>query len=685
MGAVTVTQNNFNGGELSPLMGARTDQVRYANGCKKLKNMVVLPHGPVARRPGFQYAGECYYHDKKVRLIPFSFNADQTYVLEFGHRYFRIWKDGGLIVNYTGHAVEKRTPWSSDMLASLSFCQSADVLFVACEYCAPIKISRKSHMEWYLQDVMFGSRMQPPMSLIAKAKGESVREYSYVVTAIDPFTREESEPCVAVTVQGPETISVDSSITLTWNSENKNAIFAIYKCWNESDKYGFVGHASSRRWVDRGSTPDFSEGFPIHRYVFNSAVKYPSVVQFYQQRLCFAASKNQPQTVWMSRSGSYNNFNISDPLRDDDSIEATIAAERVNKIEWMIPGRKLIVGTAGSEWSLGGSDNKVITPSSIKFERQSVIGAAPVAPLVVGENILFLQHGGKVIRELQYSLQKDGYMGTELSILSEHLLKDNPVVSWAYQQEPYSIVWCVLEDGSLVGVTYERGHDVIGWHRHESDGLFESVCCVQGSDGDELWCVVKRQIGGQTKRYVERLAPYAVSDINNQVFMDSALSYHGEAKDTFTGLEHLEGKTVQILADGFVHPPQVVTGGKIILNSPAAVVHAGLQYTSELVPVEPEVVTPTGDSRGKMRRVSRMCVNVFESAEVKVGTAGSAPQRVALRDDVGLNNPPALFSGEKVVEINGGYEMQSNVQFTMEEPLSATLLSYSMDLEVGDR
>jgi hypothetical protein len=80
-----------------------------------------------------------------------------------------------------------------------------------------------------------------------------------------------------------------------------------------------------------------------------------------------------------------------------------------------------------------------------------------------------------------------------------------------------------------------------------------------------------------------------------------------------------------------------------------------------------------------------MCVNVFESAEVKVGTAGSAPQRVALRDDVGLNNPPALFSGEKVVEINGGYEMQSNVQFTMEEPLSATLLSYSMDLEVGDR
>lgn len=685
MGAVTVTQNNFNGGELSPLMGARTDQVRYTNGCKKLNNMVVLPHGPVARRPGFQYLGECYYNDTKVRLIPFSFNADQTYVLEFGHRYLRIWKDGGLVVNLTGHAIAKRTAWSSDMLSSLSFCQSADVLFIACEYCSPIKISRKSHTEWYIEDVMFGSGMQPPMSLIAKAKGESVREYSYVVTAIDPFTREESEPSVAVTVQGPETISVDSSITLTWNSENKNAIFAIYKCWNESGKYGFVGHASSRRWVDRGATPDFSEGFPIHRYVFNSEVKFPSVVQFYQQRLCFAASKNQPQTVWMSRSGSYNNFNISDPLRDDDSIEATIAAERVNKIEWMIPGRKLIVGTAGSEWSLGGSDNKVITPSSIKFERQSVIGAAPVAPLVVGENILFLQHGGKVIRELQYSLQKDGYMGTELSILSEHLLKDNPVVSWAYQQEPYSIVWCVLEDGSLVGVTYERGHDVVGWHRHDSDGQFESVCCVQGADGDELWCVVKRQIGGQTKRYIERLTPYGVNDINNQVFMDSALSYHGDAKDTFSGLEHLEGKTVQILADGFVHPPQVVTDGKIFLSSPASVVHVGLQYSSELVPVEPEIVTQKGDSRGKMRRVNRMCLNVFESSEVHVSAAGSVPQRVMLQEDVGLNNPPALFSGEKIVEINGGYEMQSNVTFTMEEPLSATILSYSMDIEVGDR
>ncbi|OBQ52736.1 hypothetical protein [Halodesulfovibrio spirochaetisodalis] len=685
MSSVTVTQNNFNGGELSPLMGARTDQTRYGNGCKKLHNMLVLPHGPATRRPGFQYLGECYYKDRYVRLIPFTFNADQTYILEFGHKYMRIWKDGGLVINKTGRPVEVHTPWTSELVPALSVCQSADVMFVACSAYEPCRILRKAHDVWHIESVRLGSRMKVPFLLDAKVKEKGTRDYSYIVTAIDPFTREESGPSESFTVKGPETISVDDPVTLTWESENKDAVYAVYKCWNESGKYGFVGQAKKRRWIDRGATPDFKEGFPIYRTMFQRADAYPSVVQFYQQRLCFAATNSQPQTVWMSRSGSYNNFNISDPLRDDDSIAATIAAERVNKIEWMLPGRRLIVGTAGSEWSLGGAENKAITPSSIKFERQSVIGAAPLAPLLVGENILFVQHGGKVIRELQYSLQRDGYMGTELSILSEHLFRDNPVVSWAYQQEPYSIIWCVLQDGSLVGATYERGHDVIGWHKHSSQGKFESVCCIQGKDGDELWCVVRREINGEERRYIERLVSYGAQDVTEQIFMDSAMSYRGEKTEVCSGLEHLEGKTVQILADGYVCPPQVVRNGRIQLPTPASVVHAGLQYTSELIPVEPEIVLTSGSSSGKARRVGRVCAKFHESAGVQIGAGASAPRDVAMRDEPGLDLPPALFSGEKVVDVSGGYAMQSDVVFRMEEPLPATLLSYTMQVEIGER
>ena len=686
MSAVTVIQNNFNGGELSPLMGARTDQVRYGNGCKKLHNMLVLPHGPAARRPGFQFLGKCRENGTaKVRLIPFSFNVDQTYVLEFGNKYMRVWKDGGLVVNFTGRPFEILTPWSSDVLNTLSVCQSADVLFVASSSCPPYKVVRTGHDTWQIEKIVLSSRMKPPKALTTNVTGTASREYSYVVTAIDPFTREESEPSVRVTVQGPETISAGASITLTWDSEHDDAVFAVYKCWNESGNLGFVGQASSQKWVDRGTTPDFSEGIPVYRSMFSDEDEYPSCVQFYQQRLCFAASNKQPQTIWMSRSGSYSNFNISDPLRDDDSIAATIAADRVNKIEWMMPGRHLVVGTAGSEWRMSGGDNKAITPRSIKFERQSVIGAAALPPLVIGENILFLQQGGKVIRELQYSLQKDGYMGTELSILSEHLLKNNPVVSWAYQQEPYSIVWCVLADGSLAAVTYEREHDVVGWHKHSSDGHFESVTCIHGDDGDELWCVVKREVNGEENRYVERLSSYGVSSIEDQFFVDSGISYRGESTDTFTGLDHLEGKTVQVLADGFVTPPQVVSEGKITLSHAASVVHAGLQYISELIPIEQDVPLVNGSSKGKTRRVNRMCLHMHETAGLNVGAGNIVPRQVALQDDAGLDVAPSLYSGEKNIEINGGYEMQSNIVFRQEEPLPVTLLSYSMQVEIGER
>jgi hypothetical protein len=648
--------------------------------------MMVLPHGPAARRPGFQFLGKCRDNGTaRVRLIPFSFNVNQTYVLEFGNKYMRIWKDGGLVVNHTGRPVEVLTPWSSDVLDSLSMCQSADVLFVASSSCPPYRVSRTGHDTWQVEMIALGSRMKPPTGLATQITGTASREYSYVITAIDPFTREESEPSAVVTVQGPEAISVAATITLTWDSEHDDAVYAVYKCWNESGKLGFVGQASSKKWVDRGTTPDFSEGVPVHRSMFASEDEYPSCVQFYQQRLCFAATKKQPQTIWMSRSGSYHNFNISDPLRDDDSIAATIAAERVNKIEWMIPGRHLVVGTAGSEWRLSGGDDKAVTPGSINFERQSVIGTAPIPPLVVGENILFLQQGGKVIRELQYSLQKDGYMGTELSILSEHLLKNNPVVSWAYQQEPYSIVWCALADGTLAAVTYEREHDVIGWHKHSSDGHFESVTCIHGDDGDELWCVVMREVNGEENRYVEKLSPYGLSSIEEQFFVDSGITYRGESTDTFFGLDHLEGKTVQVLADGFVAPPQIVSEGKITLPHAASVVHAGLQYISELIPTEQDVPLTSGSSKGKTRRINRMCLHVLETAGLRVGVGNTVPRQNALRDDAELDAPSALYSGEKILEINSGYEMQSNIVFRQEEPLPVTLLSYSMQIEIGDR
>lgn len=685
MSAVTVVQNSFNGGELSPLMGARTDQVRYLNGCSSLKNMVVLSHGPATRRPGLQFLGMCKLHASKVRLIPFTFNVDQNYVLEFGNKYIRFWKDGGQVVNYVGYPVEISSPWTSDMLPFLSFCQSADVLFIASADCKPHKLSRLGHSSWQLGIMTFGSRMRAPDPVVATAVTSGSRMYSYIVTAVDPFTREESEASQKATVLAPEQLTDTSSITLEWGSREEDAVFAIYKCWDESGTYGYAGQAKEKKWTDKGITPDFSEGSSIVRSVFERRDEYPAVVQFYQQRLCFAASNKQPQTVWMSRSGSYSNFNISDPLRDDDSISATIAADKVNKIEWMIPCKQLLLGTAGSEWSLSGGDQHAVSPASVSFERQSSIGTAPVPPLLIGDTILFLQRGGRVIREFQYSLQKDGYVGTELSILSEHLLRKSPVVSWTYQQEPYSIVWCVLADGTLAAFTYEREHDVVGWHRHTTDGRFETICSITGTEGDELWCVVLRTVNGENRRYVERLATFQHRNKSEHFYVDSGISYSGEPKQTFSGLEHLEGQTVQVFADGYVMPPLVVVEGAITLSQPASEVHAGLMYSSELVPTEKEIMLQTGSSIGKTRRVSRINLQVHDTPSLQVGIGDASPFFVDVNEKKWAEAAGIFWKNEAVVEINSGYESPSEVVFKQDTPLPLTLLSYAMQVEVGSR
>lgn len=687
MSSVTVVQKNFNGGELSPLMGARTDQTRYVNGCARLRNMVVYPHGPATRRPGFQFLGSCESDEGETRLLPFMFNAEQSCVLELGNQYMRVWMKDGLVLNSDGTPYKVVTPWKGEQLAELSYCQSADVLFVASSEYRPQKICRYGNTDWRIENVPIGTDVSTPENLSASIEGDEERTYSYIVTAIDEVTLQESLPSTPVVVEAAKTLSVSAPVTITWTPVEGEVAYAVYKCWNESGKYGFVGKATEGKWVDRGMTPDFSDGFPVARNPLDGEENYPRVVQFFQQRLCFAGSKKQPQTVWASCSGNYNNFNVSDPLRDDDSVVATIAAERVNEIKWMVPARQLLIGTAGGEWSMGGVGNNPLSPSSLEFQRQSVNGATSVAPIVVGECVLFLQRGGKVIREMHFSLEKDGYVATDLSILSEHMLNESPVVSWAYQQNPYSIIWCVLADGSLVAFTYERDHAVIGWHRHSSDGDFESVCTISGEKGDELWCTVRRSVNGKICKYMERLAPFLYTQApEKQFFVDSGISYSGVPQKRFNGLGHLEGKEVQILADGAVQPPQVVKNGSIELGIPASCVHVGLPFVSELVPMEPEVILQNGSARGRTRRINRLCVQLHNSLGVKVGANERSLQEVLFRkSSESFDSVQPLFSGDKIVEFGGGYTSETSVLMRQDKPLPLTVLSYSMQVEIGDR
>ncbi len=688
MGTATIMQSCFNGGELSPLMNARVDQTHYGSGCSVLLNMFVHPHGPASRRPGFRFAGECLYRDRAARLVPFAFSVEQSYALEFSDGSMRVWKDGGLVTDGDGVPVAIETPWQEADLAGLKFCQSADVLYMASPGHAPRKVCRYAHADWRLEDIEFGAGVVRPENLAAAPVGTiGERTYSYVVTAVNRDTLEESLPTSPVEVVAASTLNVEDRVELNWDELEGDYEYRIYKCWNDSESYGGVGTAVVGTWTDRGVTPDFDDGPPEIRNPFTNEASYPSVVQFFQQRLCFAASQVKPQTVWTSQSGNYQNLNVSNPLRADDAITATIAADRVNAIRWMLPAKALLIGTEGGEWLMAGADGEALTPMSVSFQRQTVRGVADIMPIVIGSTVLFVQRCGRVVREFRYNLEVDGYDAGDLTVLAEHLTRGSRIREWAYQQSPHSIVWCVLEDGSMAAFTYEREHKVVGWHRHETEGAFESVCCIPGVEGDEVWCIVRRMVQGETVRYVERLAPFFDGDDPCiAYFVDCGLSYSGEPRSEFSGLDHLEGCTVSILADGWVHPSRVVEGGGVTLERAAGQVHVGLPYVSELSPMQPELQAQDGTAQGRTKRIGRAWIRMHNSLGLKVGASAERLRELVFRvgsDPLGQAVP--LFSGDKVVEFDAGYAPEAGMLIRQDVPLPMTILAIIIQLEVGER
>jgi hypothetical protein len=254
---------------------------------------------------------------------------------------------------------------------------------------------------------------------------------------------------------------------------------------------------------------------------------YPSCVTYHQQRMVFANTPAQPQTVWMSRTSAFLDFATSNPVVDDDAITFTVASRQVNAIRHMISIDKLVLLTSGGEWIVSGGDQDVITPASVTARIQGYRGSSQIPPIVIGNTALYLQDKGQTVRDLGYEFATDSYTGNDLTILASHLVVGRQIQEWAYQQVPFSTVWSVRDDGKLLGMTYMREQQVVGWHPHDTDGLFESVCSISEGNEDAVYVSVRRTVDGTTSRYIERFASRTIFDIKDAFFVDSGLSYDG--------------------------------------------------------------------------------------------------------------------------------------------------------------
>ena len=413
---------------------------------------------------------------------------------------------------------------------------------------------------------------------------------------------------------------------------------------------------------------------------------YPTGTTFHEERLVFAGSTVEPQTVWMSKTADFENFaptELDSDVSADSAITFTLASNKVNAIRWLRSANVLVIGTRGAEWRVSTSKTgEPISPTTISASVQTTHGSSVNEAEIISSSILFVQASGNKVRELSYEIRKDSYVSEDVTILSEHVLQDGSGGTYiAYQEEPDNILWVLRSDGQVSGLTYLKDQGVAAWHRQVlggTDPVVESIATVTSSIGNTLYMIVSRTIDGATTRYIEYLEdpfyPASETDKDDMMFMDSALSYGGVPVSTVSGLDHLEGETVSVVADGSVLPDEVVASGAITITDPASVIHVGLAFVATLTTLPLEGGGDTGPAQGKTKVIDGLAVRLVSSLGFQFGELGGTLDTVSFRGSADvMDSSPPLFTGDKDVIFGGSYNLLGQYQIRSNQPYPLTV------------
>lgn len=626
-----------------------------------------------------------------VRLVPFEYSTDDSYILECGNQYMRFYREGGQILS-GGEPYEIETKFEGYDLFNIQYAQADNVMYLVDGNNPPQKLSRSGHTSWTIEDVNFDDGPFLPENTSAITINPSSTTTATTLTASSAIFNaghvgsiwqinqkrgssvynKSSNPAWVLDANESTGNSAfftggysfttsgtfDATVTLerstnsgtTWeaalaplNSSNFNnpaeneSEGAIYRVTmsdyvsgtcnctltiSDQMNHGVVkitGYTSGTvvtGWVLKPliattATKTWREGY------WSDYRGWPKTVEFHQQRLVFGSSTSFPQTIWFGESNPDDYENFDEGTLDTDAF--TVALPGQNPIQWLLSQEYLFIGTSGSAGKYG-DQGKAITPTSPNYREQAKIGSERIKAVLAGEAILYVERGAQKVREFTYSLQQDKYLAPDLTILSDDITSTG-IKTVAFQSRPNPILWCVLKDGDIAALSYQRDQDVIGWTKTITAGAVESVAVIPGDTEDEVWVSVKRLIGGTYYRYIEQFQPRDFGDdVNDCWFVDSGLSYDGTAISSFTGLTHLIGRTVTVLGDGVIMGNEVVdANGAITIDRAASRVTAGLAYTSKLETL-PIVFNNNGTSTAPMNtKVTAVDFDLFETGYCKYG------------------------------------------------------------------
>jgi hypothetical protein len=392
---------------------------------------------------------------------------------------------------------------------------------------------------------------------------------------------------------------------------------------------------------------------------------FPRCVTFFEQRLVLAATASDPQTVWGSRTGAFENF--EDGPDDNDALTFTIASGLVDYIRWIIGGRLLSCGTASAEFAIAGTtNNDALTPTNVRAIPQTTFGSSGALPVRVGQIILYPQRQGdpdnasRKLREFAYQYENDQFASADLTVFSEHITGEG-YEQIAYQVDPDSIVWARRSDGELAAVTYERDQQVVGWHSHSIAGTaaeVENAAVIPGADGDELWVQTTRTINSATVRYIEVLQPAfrPETDKEDAFVVDCGLTYEGDSTTTIGSLWHLEGETVDVLNNGAVERDKTVSNGAITLSVAGTKAHVGKRISAVMETLDLEAGAQGGTAQSRKAKLGDIFIRLYRSLGGTIGPDTTFQDDIEYRTPAApMDDSPPLFSGLKRVEMPGGW------------------------------
>ena len=659
--------SSFTAGEISPRLEGQITLEKYRQGLSELTNMVVMPHGGVTRRPGTEFLGEVKNSAAKARLIPFQFKTSDTYILEFGPQTMRVYRNGLQVLTGSAKTITAVTKANPGVITSNShgFSNGDEIYITGVGGMTQLNdrnyIVANSTTNTFTLTDLFGAAINTTSFTTFTSGGTADKIYQI------------------------STPYVEADLFELRYAQSADTMYIVHPSYDIRvlSRTGSAAWTLSTATIIGSPTPALS-----------GSDNRPSVVTFFEQRLVFGNTNNNPQTLWFSKNSNYLNFTVGTAA--DDALIYTIASNQVNAIRYLSATRVLTLGTSGGEYVVTATSDGPVTPTTTLIRKYSNYGTAPIEPVQVADVTLFLQRGSRKIREFKYvgDVNADAYQAPDMSILAEHITGAG-ITQFAYQQEPDSIIWMVRSDGTLVGMTYRREEEVVAFHKHVIGGTFsggqavvESVATLPTDSGeDELYIVVKRTINGVTKRYIELMKPFNFGGVTTGAFfVDSGLAYSGTAVTSLSGLHHLQGETVSILANGASHQDKTVANGAVSLNVSTTVAAIGYGYTSVMETLRLEAGSADGTSQGKPKRIHAITVRLHQTVGAEIGSGSDKLNRIYFRDSsMPMDQAVPLFTGDKDIEFEGGFDDDDRIYARQTQPLPLTVLALFPRLNTFDK